>query len=90
MAICGKCTLEYNSELKRCPRCSYRFWLKGCFAGFLVAATGLAIGFSIDYGPDEPISFFAFAIVLCGILIGLTSILGGWYSIFRSHRRIEK
>jgi hypothetical protein len=56
--------------------------LKIGFIGFLIAAIGAVLGFSIDYGPSNPISYIAFAIMASGILTGFAGIVGGLISQF--------
>jgi len=51
------------------------------FLGFVIACTGAALAFSIDYGASEPLSFVAFGIVVVGVVTGLISIVWGLVSI---------
>jgi hypothetical protein len=60
--------------------------LRLAFLGFVVGLCGVALGFSIDYGPHNPLSFIAFGIGILGWLIGMTGIAWGWYTIFRRPR----
>lgn len=56
------------------------------FVGFLIAAVGAAIAFSIDYGPDNPWSYVAFSIVAAGVLVGFVAIGWGWFRFFTGGR----
>jgi hypothetical protein len=56
--------------------------LRLAFAGFVVAAVGVALGFSIDYGPQNPLSYVAFGVGILGWLIGMAGIGWGWYTFF--------
>jgi len=82
LTICQKCKFEYADSIKYCPRCRHSFWLKIGFIGFLIAAIGAVLGFSIDYGSSNPISYIAFAIMASGILTGFVGIVGGLISQF--------
>jgi hypothetical protein len=52
--------------------------------GFAVAALGVALGFSIDYGPGNPLAYVAFCIGVFGWAIGAIAVAWGWYAFFRS------
>jgi hypothetical protein len=52
--------------------------------GFAVAALGVALGFSIDYGPGTPLAYAAFCIGVLGWVIGAVAVAWGWYTFFRS------
>jgi hypothetical protein len=57
--------------------------------GFLVAATGAGLAFSINYGPDNPWSYLAVAIGVIGIGIGFFSVARGWWWML-TRRRSQK
>src|SRR5215470_15464580 len=52
------------------------------FLGFVVALFGVALGFSIHYGPDNPLAYMAFAIGVLGAAIGVIAVAWGWYDFF--------
>jgi hypothetical protein len=54
------------------------------YLGFLIAAIGVAFGFSIDYRPGNPLAYVAFAVVATGVAIGFVSIAWGWVDFLRS------
>lgn len=53
---------------------------------FVVGVAGALFGFSIDYGPDNPWSYVAFAIVAAAVFTGFVSVIWGWVRIFRNVR----
>jgi 1,4-dihydroxy-2-naphthoate octaprenyltransferase len=53
------------------------------FLGFVVGLLGVALGFSIDYGPRNPLAYLAFGIVGLGVAIGFIAVAWGWYTIFK-------
>jgi hypothetical protein len=53
------------------------------FLGFLIAAIGAALGFSIDYRPGNAWAYIAF-IVATGVAIGFFSVAWGWLYAFRT------
>jgi hypothetical protein len=57
------------------------------FLGFVVAAVGAALGFSIDYGPGNPLAYAALVLVVFGIAIGFIAIAWGFYEFFKQLRR---
>ena len=57
-------------------------WL-GCL-GFLIAALGAALGFSIDYRPGNPWAYLAFFVVASGVATGFVSVAWGWVYAVRS------
>ena len=52
--------------------------------GFLILAIAVAIAFSIDYGPENPVSYFALGLAIIGLSIGVVSIAWGWVTVLRS------
>jgi hypothetical protein len=54
------------------------------FLGFVVAAIGAALGFSIDYGPGNPLAYVAFGIVVLGVAIGFLGVGWGWCTFFKA------
>jgi hypothetical protein len=59
--------------------------LKLGVAAFFVALCGVAIGFVIDYGPSNPLSFVVFGVVALAVAIGFFAVQWGWFSIYRHH-----
>jgi hypothetical protein len=55
--------------------------LRLAFLGFVIAALGATLGFSIDYGPGIPLAYVAFGIVLIGIVIGFIGVASMWYTV---------
>jgi 1,4-dihydroxy-2-naphthoate octaprenyltransferase len=53
------------------------------FVGFAAAALGVALGFSIDYRPSNPLAYVAFGMVIVGVAIGFIAVGWGWYAFFR-------
>jgi uncharacterized membrane protein len=51
--------------------------------GFGLALLGVALGFSIDYGPGKPLAYVAFALVVLGVTIGFIAVAWGWYDFFK-------
>ena len=58
--------------------------LRLAFLGFVIAALGAALGFSIDYGPGNPLAYVAFGIVLLGIVIGFIGVGWGCCAFFKA------
>lgn len=52
--------------------------LRLAFLGFIIAGIGVAIAFSIDYGPHNPLSIWAFGLGAFGIGLGYCGIAWGW------------
>ena len=82
LTLCPKCKLEYAASINYCPRCRHSYWLKIASIGVLIATIGVGLAFSIDYGPNNPISYIAFTIVISGVLTGFAGIVGGLISQF--------
>lgn len=57
--------------------------LRLAFLGFVVAAVGAALGFSIDYRAGNPLAYVAFGIVTIGVIIGILAIAGVWNIFWR-------
>src|SRR5262245_52326612 len=57
--------------------------LRLAFLGFVVAGVGAALGFSIDYGPGNPLAYVALGTVVLGVVIGFIAIGWGGYDFFR-------
>lgn len=53
------------------------------FLGFVIAVVGVALGFSIDYGPGNPLAFLAFGIVVLGVAVGFIAVAWGWAIFFK-------
>jgi hypothetical protein len=53
------------------------------FLGFVIAVLGAALGFSIDYGPGNPLAYVAFGMVVLGVAIGFIAVGWGWYAFFK-------
>ena len=53
---------------------------------FFVALTGVVLGLAIDYGPNNPVSFVAFGLVVLAIASGFFAIAWGGLVIFRNSR----
>lgn len=51
--------------------------------GFLVALCGAVLAAFIDYGPNNPWAFVAFAIVCIGVAMGVVAVAWGWVAIIR-------
>jgi hypothetical protein len=51
--------------------------------GFTVALIGVALAFSIDYKPGNPLAYVAFATVVLGWTIGFIAVAWGWYAFFK-------
>jgi len=60
--------------------------LKLGVAAFFVALCGAAVGFVIDYGPSNPLSFAVFGVVVLAVATGFFAVGWGWFSIYRHHR----
>lgn len=58
--------------------------LRLAFLGFVVAAVGAALGFSIDYGPGNPLAYVAFGIVVLGVAAGFIGVGWGWCAVFKA------
>ena len=59
--------------------------LRLAFLGFVIAALGAGLGFSIDYGPAKPLAYVAFGIVVVGVATGLVGVVWGFVqAIWRS------
>jgi hypothetical protein len=58
--------------------------LRLAFLGFVVAAVGAALGFSIDYGPGNPLAYVAFGIVGLGVAVGFIGVGWGWCTVFKA------
>lgn len=56
--------------------------MRVAFAGFIVAVIGVALAFTIDYRPDNPLAFVAFGIVALGVALGFSGIVWGWVDSF--------
>jgi hypothetical protein len=54
------------------------------FLGFVIAAVGVALAFSIDYGPGNPLAFLAFGIVVLGVAVGFIAVAWGWATLFKA------
>lgn len=54
----------------------------GLFA-FLLGLFGAGLGLAIDYGPTNPLSFFALGLVVLAVVTGFLSIVWGWFAIIR-------
>lgn len=52
--------------------------LRVAFLGFVIAALGVALGFSVDYGPGNPLAYVAFGIVVLGVAIGFIGVGWSW------------
>jgi hypothetical protein len=50
---------------------------------FAVGVLGVALGFAIDYGPNEPLSFVVFGLVAVAIITVFVAIAWGLWSTFR-------
>lgn len=62
--------------------------LRVAFLGLAVAALGAALGFSIDYGPNNPLAYVAFGIGIFGAAIVFVGVGWSWYTvIFKPPRR---
>jgi len=57
--------------------------------GFAFALLGVAIGFSIDYGPGKPLAYVAFGLVVLGVAIGFIAVAWGWCDFFKHLRRVR-
>lgn len=53
------------------------------FLGFVIAAIGVAVGFSIDYRPGNPLAYVAFGTVVAGCAIGSIAVVWGWLWVGR-------
>jgi hypothetical protein len=53
------------------------------FGAFAIGVLGVALGFAIDYGPNEPLSFVVFGLVAVAVAIVFVAIAWGLWSIFR-------
>lgn len=53
---------------------------------FFVGLCGIVLGFSIDYGPHNPLSFVAFGVVAFAVILGFISIGWGWAIILRQNK----
>jgi hypothetical protein len=66
-----------------------RFWwgtttgMRIGFLGFIVAAVGVLLGFSINYGPSNPVSYVAYGVVVCGVCIGFYGVVFGVIEFFK-------
>lgn len=52
--------------------------------GFAIALLGALMAFSIEYGPDNSLSYLAFGLGAVGVSLGFLGIAWGWMSAFRS------
>ena len=57
--------------------------LRLAFAGWVIAAIGAALAFSIDYGPGKPLAYVAAVFLLLGIGIGWVGVGWGWWTSIR-------
>ena len=58
--------------------------LRLAFVGWVIAAIGVALAFSIDFGPGKPLAYVAAVIVLLGIGICWVGVgWGCWRTFFR-------
>jgi hypothetical protein len=64
--------------------------LRLAFLGFVIAGLGVAIAFSIDYGPHNALSFWVFGLVAFGVGLGFCAIAWGWIqAIAKLVRRVR-
>ncbi len=56
-------------------------------AGFAIAAVGVALAFSMDYGPHNPWSLVALCLVVLGVGAGFVGVLRGQVTTVRSMTR---
>lgn len=56
--------------------------LRIAFLGFAIMGVGAALAFSIDYGPDNPLSYLALGIGIIGFIICSLAIPLGAYHMF--------
>ena len=54
--------------------------------GFVVGLCGVALAFSIDYGPANRLSWLAFGIGILGWVITMAGIAWDWYTMGRRRR----
>ena len=56
--------------------------LRLAFVGWVIAAIGVALAFSIDFGPGKPLAYVAAVFVLLGIGICWVGVGWGWWRTF--------
>ena len=49
---------------------------------FVIAGAGVALAFSIDYGPQNPLAYVALGLTVVGIAMGFGAVAWGWYETF--------
>jgi len=63
--------------------------LKLGVGAFFIAVCGVAVGFVIDYGPSNPLSFAVFGVVVLAVATGFFAVGWGWFSIYR-HNKVRR
>lgn len=58
--------------------------LKLGVAAFVIGCCGVLIGFVIDYGPHNPVSFIVFCVVALSVLTGFFALAWTWLVLARS------